>query len=93
MLQTPIECRPQQFLGSRSHGFFNKHPWQTLTLIAADRFLVEQDLLKGEPTFAAPSTGEKLVKWKSERKNRTGSAWNSFSPTTGCRRISYTLAD
>jgi hypothetical protein len=61
-----------------SHGFLNKHPWQTLTLIAADRFLVEQDLLKGEPTFAAPSTGEKLVKWKSERKNRTGSALNFF---------------
>ena len=55
MLQTPIECHPHQFLGSRSHGFFNKHPWQTLTLLAADRFLVEQDLLKGEPTLAAPS--------------------------------------
>jgi hypothetical protein len=38
-----------------SHGFFNKHPWQTLTLLAADRFLVEQDLLKDEPTLAAPS--------------------------------------
>jgi len=43
------------------HGFFNRDPWQTLTLIAADRFLVQQGLLKGEPTRAVPATGEKLL--------------------------------
>jgi len=44
------------------HGFFNKDPWQTVTLIAADRFLVQQGLLKGEPTLSPPATGEKLVR-------------------------------
>jgi len=50
------------FADGQAHGFFNKDPWQTVTLIAADRFLVQQGLLKGEPTLAPPATGEKLVK-------------------------------
>jgi hypothetical protein len=45
----------------QAHSFFNKDPWQSLTLIACDRFLVQQGLLKGEPTRAAPASGEKLV--------------------------------
>jgi acetyl esterase len=45
----------------QSHGIFNKDPWQTVTLIEADRFLVRQGLLKGEPTLKSPKTGEKLV--------------------------------
>jgi len=45
----------------QSHSFFNKGPWQKVTLIAADRFLIQQGLLNGEPTLAAPPTGEKLV--------------------------------
>jgi len=45
----------------QGHGFFNKDPWQTITLIAADRFLVQQGLLSGEPTLVAPSTGEELI--------------------------------
>lgn len=45
----------------QAHSFFNKDPWQTVTLIAADRFLVQQGLLTGEPTLQAPATGEKLV--------------------------------
>ena len=44
------------------HSFFNKDPWQTVTLVAADRFLGGLGLLKGEPTRAAPATGEALVK-------------------------------
>jgi acetyl esterase len=44
------------------HSFFNKDPWQTVTLVAADRFLAGLGLLKGEPTRAAPATGEALVK-------------------------------
>jgi hypothetical protein len=43
------------------HSFFNKDPWQTLTLIAADRFLVKHGLLTGEPTKTMPAGGEKLV--------------------------------
>lgn len=45
----------------QSHSFFNKEPWQSLTLIAADRFLVKLGLLTGEPTKAMPASGEKLV--------------------------------
>jgi len=46
----------------RPHGFFNKDPWQTVTLIAADRFLMQRGLLKGEPTLTAPASGEQLVR-------------------------------
>ena len=52
----------QHLATGEAHGFFNKDPWQTVTLIAADRFLVEQGLLTGEATLKAPSSGEKLVK-------------------------------
>lgn len=44
------------------HGFFNQDPWQSVTLIAADRFLAGLGLLKGEPTLTAPTTGEALKK-------------------------------
>ncbi len=50
-----------QIAPRQTHSFFNKDPWQTITLIAADRFLVKQGLLSGEPTLKAPATGEKLV--------------------------------
>ncbi len=43
------------------HGFFNKEPWRTVTLIEADKFLVKQGLLTGEPTLKMPASGEKLV--------------------------------
>ena len=46
----------------QTHSFFNKGPWQTVTLVAADRFLVQHGLLSGEPTLMSPPTGEKLVK-------------------------------
>ncbi|MDZ4287015.1 MAG: alpha/beta hydrolase [Prosthecobacter sp.] len=51
----------EQIAPGQSHGFFNSDPWQTVTLIAADRFLVQQGLLTGEPTLNAPATGEKLL--------------------------------
>jgi acetyl esterase len=35
----------------QDHGFFNKDPFQTMTLIAADRFLARLGLLSGEPTI------------------------------------------
>lgn len=43
------------------HGFFNKDPWRTLTLIEADKFLVKHGLLTGEPTLKMPASGEKLL--------------------------------
>jgi hypothetical protein len=45
----------------QSHGFFNKAPWQTVTLIAADEFLVKHGLLAGTPTLKPPASGEKLA--------------------------------
>jgi len=42
------------------HGFFNRQPWADVTLIAADKFLKELGFIEGEPTLAAPKTGEKL---------------------------------
>lgn len=50
-----------QIAPGQTHSFFNKEPWKTITLIAADRFLVKQCLLNGEPTLQAPATGEKLI--------------------------------
>ena len=50
-----------QIAPGQPHGFYNKDPWQTLTLIAADRFLVKLGLLTGEPTKTAPASGESLV--------------------------------
>ncbi len=41
---------------AEAHGFFNRQPWTALTLIAADRFLVSQGLLDGQPTLAAAAT-------------------------------------
>ena len=35
----------------QDHGFFNKDPFQTMTLIAADRFFARLGLLSGEPTL------------------------------------------
>lgn len=43
------------------HGFFNKDPWLTVSLIAADEFLVKHEFLTGKPTLAKPASGEKLV--------------------------------
>lgn len=51
-----------QIAPGQSHSFFNSGPWQTVTLIAADRFLVKNGLLDGEPTKTAPGSGEKLVR-------------------------------
>lgn len=46
----------------QKHGFFNKPPWQDITLAQADRFLVEHGFLTGSGTLDAPPNGEKLIK-------------------------------
>jgi hypothetical protein len=43
------------------HGFFNREPWRTVTLIEADKFLVKHGLLTGEPTLKMPASGEKVI--------------------------------
>lgn len=50
-----------QIAPGQSHSFFNNDPWQTITLIAGDRFLVKHGLLTGEATLTMPASGEKLV--------------------------------
>jgi len=50
-----------QIAPGQAHSFFNKEPWRTVTLIAADKFLVKNGLLTGEPTLKPPATGEKLI--------------------------------
>ncbi len=44
------------------HGFFNRDPWKTVTMIAVDDFLVQQHFLQGESPLVPPPTGEKLLK-------------------------------
>jgi acetyl esterase len=46
----------------QGHSFFNKQPWQAITIRASDRFLKRLGFIDGEPTLAAPKTEEKLVK-------------------------------
>ena len=50
-----------QIAPGQTHSFFSGEPWRTVTLIAADEFLVKHGLLTGKPTLQAPATGEKLV--------------------------------
>jgi acetyl esterase len=45
----------------QAHSFFNQDPWQTLTLIEADRFLARLGLLRGEPTLKVPAGAARLV--------------------------------
>ena len=46
----------------QEHSFFNKQPWQDMTLRASDEFLESLGLIHGEPTLVLPQTGEKLTK-------------------------------
>lgn len=50
-----------QLAKGQKHSFFNAEPWKTVTLIAADRFLVKLGLLAGEPALPTPATGEALI--------------------------------
>ncbi|WP_231615623.1 alpha/beta hydrolase [Novipirellula artificiosorum] len=50
-----------QMAEGEAHAFFNKPPWQDVTLRAADEFLIRQGILGGSPTIQPPTTGEALV--------------------------------
>ena len=44
------------------HGFWNHSAqWQTVMLIATDKFLVKHGFLTGEPTLTMPESGEKFI--------------------------------
>jgi acetyl esterase len=53
MKQAGVRCETF-FYDDQVHGFFNKDPWRTQTLIAADKFLASLGWLSGEPTLKAP---------------------------------------
>jgi acetyl esterase len=57
-----------QIAPGQSHSFFNKAPWRSVTLIAADRFLVKHGLLTGEPTLQAPATRETLIPFPRDKR-------------------------
>jgi hypothetical protein len=46
----------------QEHSFFNKQPWQDMTIRASDEFLKDLGLINGEPTLVPPKTRGKLVK-------------------------------
>ena len=50
-----------QIAVGQGHSFFNKDPWRSVTLIAADEFLVKHGFLTGKPTLVMPASGEKLT--------------------------------
>ena len=48
--------------GAQEHSFFNKQPWQDITIRASDEFLKALGLIKGEPTLVPPKSPGKVVK-------------------------------
>lgn len=46
----------------QQHSFFNKQPWQNITIRASDEFLKTHGLIQGETTLELPKTREQLVK-------------------------------
>jgi acetyl esterase/lipase len=52
MKKAGVRCDTRIYAGA-GHGFFNREPHFTVTLIEADRFLTSLGWLKGEPTLKA----------------------------------------
>jgi acetyl esterase/lipase len=53
MKQAGVRCDLHIYDG-QGHGFFNSDPYQTITLIEADKFLTSLGYLSGVPTIQAP---------------------------------------
>ena len=53
MTKAGVRCDPHVYAG-QPHGFFNKEPYKTATLIEVDKFLASLGWLKGEPTLTQP---------------------------------------
>lgn len=49
-----VRCETHYYAG-QEHAFFNREPWKTRTLIAADKFLASLGWLKGPPTITPPA--------------------------------------
>jgi len=58
MKKAGVRCDAYVYPGA-GHGFFNKDPYFTRTLIEADKFLASLGWLKGEPTLVRPTDNEK----------------------------------
>lgn len=54
MKQAGVRCEVRIYPQQR-HGFFNKNPYFTLTLIESDKFLESLGWLKGPPTLTTPA--------------------------------------
>ena len=57
MKQADVRC-DTIFYEGQLHGFFNREPWRTRTLIAADKFLASLGWLEGETTLTEPAPAE-----------------------------------
>lgn len=55
MKKVGARCEPHVYPNA-GHGFFNKDPYFTLTLIEADKFLASLGWIEGPPTIQAPAT-------------------------------------
>ncbi len=53
MTKAGVRCDAHIYAG-QPHGFFNKDPYKTATLIEADKFLASLGWLQGEPTLVMP---------------------------------------
>ncbi len=53
MAAVNVRCETRYYEG-QNHGFFNKDPWKTITLVEADKFLASLGWLTGEPTLQVP---------------------------------------
>jgi acetyl esterase/lipase len=54
MKQAGVRCEAFFYEG-QVHGFFNRDPWRTGTMIETDTFLATLGWLQGEPTLAVPA--------------------------------------
>lgn len=66
MEKAGVRCETRIYAG-KAHGFFNRDPDKTATLIDADKFLASLGWLQGEPTLKLPES-EPNVPAKKNRK-------------------------
>lgn len=59
MIKVGVRCDTHIYEG-QPHGFFNKDPYMTATLIETDKFLASLGWLKGEATLTMPNTDPKV---------------------------------
>ena len=53
MIKAGVRCEAFVYEG-QGHGFFNKDPWKTRTLVEADKFLASLGWIEGVPTITPP---------------------------------------